>query len=82
MVDRFRSMFFSESLLFIVLGLLKDAELSEWEILNLLYLRHESNPSAKEFQKLLDTLQGRLREPCPRGPDAETAFEQDGRQAV
>jgi hypothetical protein len=56
MLHRFRSAFLRENLLFLVIRLLKDADLSEWEILNLLYSRYETSPGAKEFRKLLETL--------------------------
>jgi hypothetical protein len=52
----FRSAFFRENLLLIVLGLLSESELNEWEILNLLYSRYGSTPSAKEFRRLVESM--------------------------
>jgi hypothetical protein len=49
-------MLLRENLLLVVLRLLKESQLSEWEILDLLYSRYESTPSVKEFRKLTETL--------------------------
>jgi hypothetical protein len=56
LIHRFRSALFHENLLLIVLGLLKDSELSEWEVQSLLYSRYRLTPAAKEFRKLVDLL--------------------------
>lgn len=52
MLHRFRSAFVRENLMLIVLGLLRESELSEWEILSLLHSRYASTPTAKEFRRL------------------------------
>jgi DNA-binding PadR family transcriptional regulator len=54
--DRFRSVLFHENMLLIVLSLLKDSELGEWEIWSLLRSRYGTTLAAREFRKILDTL--------------------------
>ncbi len=39
-----------------VLSYLRQSELSEWEILNLLHSRHNATPGEREFRKLVDSL--------------------------
>jgi hypothetical protein len=56
LIHRLRSAFFHENLLLMVLGLLKDSELSEWEVLEILYSRYRLTPNAKEFRKLVESL--------------------------
>jgi hypothetical protein len=36
--------------------MLKDSELSEWEVLSQLYSRYRLTPGAKEFRKVVDSL--------------------------
>src|ERR1700733_15068076 len=60
-IDRFRSVLFHENLLLIVLSLLKDSELGEWEIWSLLRSRYGTTLAgttlaAREFRKIVDTL--------------------------
>jgi DNA-binding PadR family transcriptional regulator len=55
-IDRFRSVLFHENLLLIVLSLLKDSELGEWEIWSLLHSRYGTTPTAGDFRRILDTL--------------------------
>ncbi len=56
MLQRFRSAFFHENLMLIVLGLLEDSQPTEWEVLNSMYASYRLTPNAKEFRKLLETL--------------------------
>jgi len=56
-LHRFRSAFFHENLPLIVLQLLRDSERTEWEVLSLLYSRYRLTPSAKEFRRLLESLE-------------------------
>jgi hypothetical protein len=56
MLHRFRSAFFHENLLLIVLGLLSESELSEWEILSSLFAKYESTPNDKEFRRLVESI--------------------------
>jgi hypothetical protein len=55
-IDKFRSLLFHENLLLIVLSMLKDCELSEWEIWRLLHSRYGTTPTAREFQKIIDII--------------------------
>ena len=56
MVQRLRSAFLRENTLLIVLRLLRDTGLSEWEILEILHSRYGSVPTAKEFRKLCELM--------------------------
>ena len=56
MLHRFRTAFLRENLMLIVLGLLRESELGEWEILNLLHSRYASTPSAREFRRLSESM--------------------------
>jgi len=58
MLSRFRSAWLSANLALLVLRLLKGTTLSEWEILSSLHSRYGLNPSAREFQRLENTLLG------------------------
>jgi len=55
-LHRFRSAFFHENLMLIVLRLLEDSEPSEWEVLDSLYSRYRLTPNAKEFRRMLESL--------------------------
>ena len=59
MLHRFRSAFFHENLLLIVLRFLEASEASEWQVLDSLYARYRLTPSAREFRKLLGSLVNR-----------------------
>jgi DNA-binding PadR family transcriptional regulator len=54
--ERFRSVLFHENLLLIVLSLLKDSELGEWELWSLLHSRYDTTPTTRDFRKTLDML--------------------------
>lgn len=51
-LSRFRSAWLSENTPLLVLRLLRESTLSEWEILSRLHLRYGLNPSAREFGRL------------------------------
>ena len=55
-LHRFRSAFVQGNLALIVLRLLVDSEMSEWEVMNALYDRYGSSPTSKEFRRLVDEL--------------------------
>jgi hypothetical protein len=52
MVSRFRSSWLSQNLVLLVLRLLGESRLSEWEILSALHSRYGLDPTAREFGKL------------------------------
>jgi len=52
MLSRFRSAWLSQNLVLIVLRLLRESGLSEWEILSTLHSRYGLNPTAREFGRL------------------------------
>jgi hypothetical protein len=52
MVSRFRSAWLSQNLVLLVLRLLGESRLSEWEILSALHSRYGLSPTAREFGKL------------------------------
>ncbi len=56
MLHRLRSSFLNANQLLMVLDLLEEAALSEWEVLNLLYSRYRSAPGANEFRRLVQSL--------------------------
>jgi hypothetical protein len=58
MLSRFRSAWLSQNLVLLVLRLLKESGLSEWEILSALHSRYELDPTAREFGKLEKELVG------------------------
>jgi DNA-binding PadR family transcriptional regulator len=53
---RLRTALVHGNLMLIVLGLLADSELSEWELMNELFTRCASLPTSKEFRRLVDEL--------------------------
>jgi hypothetical protein len=70
MVSRFRSAWLSQNLVLLVLRLLKESGLTEWEILSALHSRYGLDPTAREFGKLEKELVGggyTLLEPCKEG---------------
>ena len=70
MIQRLRSAFFRENSLVVVLRLLGQEELSEWEILSLMHSRFGSTPSSREFRRLCQVLlDGRY---ATIEPDGET----------
>jgi DNA-binding PadR family transcriptional regulator len=68
-VHRFRSAMLSENLSIFVLGLLRESEKDEWEILNLIDSRYDLSVPPKEFRKLLKSLmaQGYASQECAEG---------------
>jgi len=52
MLSRFRTAWLSQNLALLVLRLLRDSTLSEWEILTNLHARYGLDPTAREFEKL------------------------------
>jgi hypothetical protein len=52
MLSRFRTAWLSQNLALLVLRLLRNATLSEWEILSRLHSRYGLSPTALEFQRL------------------------------
>jgi len=56
MVSRFRSALLSQNLPLLVLRLLRESALSEFEILSRLHARYGLTPSAREFGRLKRTL--------------------------
>ena len=58
-VTRFRSAWLSQNADLLVLKLLRESSLTEWEILSRLNTKYGLNPSAKEFAKLERTLVGK-----------------------
>jgi hypothetical protein len=58
MLSRFRSAWLSQNLVLLVLRLLRDSSLSEWEILSSLHSRYGLIPSAREFGRLEKELLG------------------------
>jgi hypothetical protein len=58
MLSRFRSAWLSQNLVLLVLRLLKESGLSEWEILSALHSRYGLDPTAREFGKLEKELVG------------------------
>lgn len=52
MLHRLRSSFLRENMLLIVLRLLREEDLSEWEILNLLHSQYGLTASPREFRRL------------------------------
>lgn len=58
MLSRFRSAWLSQNLALLVLRLLKESGLSEWEILSALHSRYGLDPTAREFGKLEKELVG------------------------
>lgn len=57
MLLRFRSAWLSKNLTLLVLRLLRESTLSEWEILSRLHSRYGFTPSAREFERLEKELQ-------------------------
>jgi hypothetical protein len=57
MLHRFRSSWLNENLQLIILRLLKSADLSEWEVLDLLYRRFGLAPDSKVFRRLVCNLE-------------------------
>jgi hypothetical protein len=57
-LSRFRSAWLSQNLTLVVLRLLRESRLSEWEILSRLHTRYGLNPSAREFERLEKELLG------------------------
>jgi hypothetical protein len=58
MVSRFRSAWLSQNLVLLVLRLLRESGLSEWEILSALHSRYGLDPTAREFRRLEKELVG------------------------
>ncbi len=52
MLQRFRSAWLTENMPMLVLRLLREASLTEWEILSLLHSRYGLTPSTREFARL------------------------------
>lgn len=52
MLHRLRSAFLRENMLLIVLRLLREEDLSEWEILNMLHSQYGLTASHREFRRL------------------------------
>src|ERR1017187_4359125 len=52
MLARFRSAWLSQNLALLVLRLLTESALSEWEILSSLHTRYGLSPNAREFARL------------------------------
>ena len=52
MVSRFRSAWLSQNLALLVLRLLRESTLTEWDILSRLHSRYGLGPSAHEFERL------------------------------
>jgi len=59
MVTRFRSAWLIQNMDLLVLKLLRDSTLSEWEILSRLHSKYGLNPNAREFARLEKTLLGK-----------------------
>ena len=53
MLQRFRAAVLRESLMLIVMGLLAESPLSEWEVLDALHRRFTLTPTARDFHKLV-----------------------------
>lgn len=51
-VSRFRTAWLSQNLAMLVLKLLRESSLSEWEVLSRLHARYGLSPSAREFGRL------------------------------
>jgi hypothetical protein len=58
MLSRFRTAWMSQNLALLVLRLLRDSALSEWEILSRLHAKYGLNPTAREFERLERDLLG------------------------
>jgi hypothetical protein len=58
MLSRFRSAWLSQNLVLIVLRLLTESSLTEWEILSILHSRYGLDPTAREFGRLGKELVG------------------------
>ena len=56
MLYRIRSRWLNGNLPLLVLGLLREADLCDWEILDSLYRRYGMTPETREFQNLLNSL--------------------------
>jgi hypothetical protein len=59
MSQRFRSAWLSENMPMLVLRLLRDTSLTEWEILSRLHSRYGLTPSSREFGRLEKSLLGK-----------------------
>ena len=57
-LSRFRSAWLSRNLALLVLGLLRESALSEWEVLARLHSLYGLDPSAREFGRLKKELVG------------------------
>ena len=57
MLSRFRSAWLSQNLVLLVLRLLSESTLTEWEILSILHSRYGLSPNAREFGRLEKELQ-------------------------
>jgi len=58
MLSRFRSAWLSQNLVLLVLRLLRESTLTEWEILSALHSRYGLDPTAREFGRLEKELVG------------------------
>lgn len=58
-VTRFRSAWLSQNMDLLVLKILSDSSLSEWEILSRLHSKYGLNPSAREFARLERAMVGK-----------------------
>jgi len=52
MLSRFRSAWLSQNLALLVLRLLRESTLSEWEVLSKLHSRYGFDPTAREFERM------------------------------
>jgi hypothetical protein len=70
MLSRFRSAWLSQNLVLLVLRLIKESGLTEWEILSALHSRYGLDPTVREFGRLEKELVGGgyvLLESCKEG---------------